>query len=541
MRLMGSKSLVIETLDSNASEGVRLEAELSAIRRRLNRRRPQFQIHKFTFINEPVPTVADLLTQPDQSFLGYAIIVNIDLGNHTYWSYIFEAVTKETSWVTPQGLTIPYPNHYLHVRNTFTGMVSENKSYRINGSYFCQQNCITSVCAHACAAMALTNSPVASRIVTPEDINQILGYDHISKKLPINYALVFNDSSRFPNRSPGLKWEHLRTVFNYHEYEDDVIEYQGSPTFFRSFLYSYLESGFPSILCFAPRFEAEPELHHVVAVVGHTMNPHSWLPLAFSRAARQWAAASQHSLGQSSEQERFQAISSLKWVDDLIIHDDNFGMQMCLPGHAFKPTSNPDHYLNFTPHSGMGIFPKAYQIKLSGYFAELIASGAFRENPSLPQLLRESYYGERFLSPFQRNTLRHDLVFRTQLVKWLDYLETQGGIDCLSGEARAFAERIQGRIPFVWLVEVTEPDLLIGNYAKVVDILLDPTFEISKDGTKVQQNELRRAIFMYRLPGGTIVPDAGHPIWRPLPGWPFLGDQHQPLFRRQNNVPDLKL
>lgn len=54
-----------------------------------------------------------------------------------------------------------------------------------------------------------------------------------------------------------------------------------------------------------------------------------------------------------------------------------------------------------------------------------------------------------------------------------------------------------------WLVEVTEPDLYIGNKAKLIDVLVKPNAEI-EPGRGIEED-----IIFFRLPGTLVLP-SGH-------------------------------
>ena len=79
----------------------------------------------------------------------------------------------------------PLLNNYVHIFHTFDCEVSINERdifrFQITGTFFCQQNSVTSVCAHASLCMTINNMGVV--MITPEDINKKIGIDHINNKL----------------------------------------------------------------------------------------------------------------------------------------------------------------------------------------------------------------------------------------------------------------------------------------------------------------------------------------------------------------------
>lgn len=543
MRLMGAQSIIIEQLTNNSSEWIRLTQEFNAIRLRLDSAELEIIADKITFTTFPFPlgaTASSLKQAPDSSFLGYAIVVNIKLSATCFWSYIFESVVKEFAGMLEAPHLTIHPNCYLHVKSAFTCTVGSIRNYEIRGSYFCQQNSITNVCSHAAAAMALTNASKSGEIVTLENVNQILNYEHKDRKFRINKYRLWNipenpalsdpEEDRF---SDGLVWKQLETVFKRHYYtpylyEFYTVQHQHK---FRSFLYSFIESGFPSILAFEPEVSGENPLQHVVCVVGHTLNPHSWLPMSL-HLALQKVASEKPELNKTHP---FDVLSSLSWVDDLIIHDENYGMQLCLPSHAFKPVQHPDHEHNFAPDSGMGIFPSTFKVLMLGHDAEKIAASAFRRVANSPaNLLSGSYYTERLWSS-HRKALKHGIVYRTSLVKWKDYILSISELSSLRNEALKFVEDTAKQFEYVWLTEVTEPDLLVGNKAKIVDIISNPMFDLEpkKDGSGYNCPCPERAVLMMRFPQGLRVPDEERVNWRIVHGWPTGENQYYPLFQHE--------
>ena len=65
-----------------------------------------------------------------------------------------------------------------------------------------------------------------------------------------------------------------------------------------------------------------------------------------------------------------------------------------------------------------------------------------------------------------------------------------------------------------WLIEVTEPDLYVGNKSKVVDILIDTSFQ-TEDPLK-DKNQSAGVILM-RFPGHLLVPDQASPFAPEMP------------------------
>jgi hypothetical protein len=159
------------------------------------------------------------------------------------------------------------------------------------------------------------------------------------------------------------------------------------------------------------------------------MNPNSWLPVTGSYAVGNWSDKHHSPLG---------------WIDDLIIHDDNFGMQFSLPAHAFKPATNPDKEDNLTPREALGIFPKSYDIRLLGNAAESIAASLIRTiaKKTNGRFFDGNYYSKRFWSEREKN-LRRTTIFRPVLVRWDNYLKSIWQGRKMPADTTQFVKRVQ--------------------------------------------------------------------------------------------------
>ena len=221
MRKMKARSVIVEEMEPGLKEWEPVAIELKSIEKRLGRAVPA-RVCKLTFVlAEKGAVEAGLDSLRDNDFIGYARVVNLDLGNGIIRSYIFESIVRELGRPTNVcgGDVTWYPllNNYLHVKKDFTcnvgiGKHSEKgKEYKLPGSFFCQQNAITSVCAHAAAAMVLNNCKEVGHIVTCEEVNRHLGIDQETRMLHVSSWLPWAENDYATQ--PGLtRWE-LEALF----------------------------------------------------------------------------------------------------------------------------------------------------------------------------------------------------------------------------------------------------------------------------------------------------------------------------------------
>jgi hypothetical protein len=135
-----------------------------------------------------------------------------------------------------------------------------------------------------------------------------------------------------------------------------------------------------------------------------------------------------------------------------------------------------------------------------------------------------NYYAERFWSE-RKKTLRQTTIFRPLLVRWGDYLKSVLGERKMPPDSARFIQEVNAQnITHVWLVEITEPDLFVGNQAKVMDVVLNPRLKPSTENEELTEG----AVLMVRLPQYAIIPKSGTSQWERISGWEVEG--HIPLY-----------
>ena len=517
MRKLGAQTVAVET-DFDPDLRARLDIEHAALTTRLQNPQLKCVPYRLTFMTESLTEESQLSGVPDSAFLGYAVLNNLPTGDPKIpvYTYVFESVVREPGrFMEKTKSWEPLLNNYLHVQRAFRCYVG-GKDYTIPGTFFCQQNTVTSVCAHACTAMAITNSCHDGAIVTCEDINKQIGIDHKARMLHSRFA----ENSYATNL--GLTTLEITAAF--HRYNLDAMEFQCAwprdRLYFRPFLYGFVESGFPAVLI----FNTAKNVQHVVAVVGHTLNSDSWLPLAFSEYAPRIAKIGDEVIHRPY-------LTTLDWLGDFIVHDDNFGMCLCLPGHSFRPEEHVDPSFAFMPSTVIGVSPKGMLGTLKSYEAEAVAHHRLHElfdaknalQKKLLDSLVSSYYGFHLFSQLanEKAVFRAVHVSREEYLKHLnqpDHFEvtlSPKQLQCIGEQAKAHKQ--------FWLVEVTISDLYVGNKAKLADIAIDPSYRFDKT------DKGPAGVLFMRLPGVLLIPgnDAATP-W--VAATPLAVQSHMPLY-----------
>ena len=133
------------------------------------------QAVRFTFFRK-MPASGDWRDLGDEHLMGYAIIFTL-AGKGNIHSYVYEAVVRPPSLFI-EGKWRTVSNYYVHCSKVFkttVGTTSSQKQFTFPGTFFCQQNGLTHVCAHAALRIALNNWPTyIGKKITSKIINDAL-------------------------------------------------------------------------------------------------------------------------------------------------------------------------------------------------------------------------------------------------------------------------------------------------------------------------------------------------------------------------------
>jgi len=326
------------------------------------------------------------------------------------------------------------------------GTATDHENLEIDGSFFCQQNRITHVCAHAALRIAINSSPALAipRKLTNEDINHALGIDH--KDTVLNGGL---DSQEIQQvlQTLGLTSHHADFRANLR-------------TSYASFVYPFVDSRLPLIL----GIEAQ-DVQHVVAVLGHTLN------------SDRWAAEAKQGYGCYPISPY---IPSVSWADHFLINDDNFGMHITLPAEMVQNLIVPR--LNPNLHAAMAIGVVPSGTSLFGWLAEESAAGLAFDvlAKTKPMPANRWLVHLRDLILKARKTLKQSrppistIVCRTLLRARGDYLAALEGVVDSNGNSLQMGERqfLHEWLPeWFWVTEITLPNLYMANKRKLGDVI----------------------------------------------------------------------
>lgn len=466
MRKMNAQSVIVEELDKNFHE---IKDECNALSTYYGKE-VNIEAFRFTFILDEVTSTKEVQSLDDKRFLASAIVINFEKscdpidanraqGISSYLYSAFVTIPKIA------GVT-PLLNNYIHVYKDFNREVSLNegkppKIFKITGTFFAEQNTITSVCAHASLCMILNNIESDTDLIyTAEDINRIVGIKH-------------DDHRRLSQE--GLDDKDISKVLTSKGLDFILLDFFGNPNIdYDAQIYHYLESKFPCLLIFTTNRQSS----HIVPILGHTLNSDIWKPEA--------------EVVYSAESRFNGYLSAVKWVDHFIIHDDNLGVYICLPVDTLKRITLPKHDPFYRAAYAIAIVPSKVTTTpreaewASAYIIDDILTGMIKTGNPLDGWSNRLAKGLTTIRTFNISKEAYRSSLEGEDFDGNKFSET---------DKDALVKDLPDRF---WLSEITLPDLYAANKTKIIDFFYGCSF--SDDSQDPEERKMRRRWLQIRFP-----------------------------------------
>jgi hypothetical protein len=468
---MNVRTAVAEELEADHTA---IKDEIEALNTYLSGK-TELKSYRLTFIDRDVDDLSKVAGLPDSDFLASAILINYKNTEGKWKSYVYRAVVAVPK-IYSSSPPLPLLNTYLHVTNAFPCEVRINDDvlhkFVVTGTYFGQQNGVTNVCSHA-ALTACLNNAAFLRLppITPESINKILNIDHATVR--------FGKGLSERGGLNAVEFETVLKAYNVERFWFDFFEYPLIP--YNQVIYNYIESGCPVILAFTTE---NPYNLHVVTVLGHTLLSDIWRPEAepvYSTFA-----------------ERLEYKPASKWIDNFIIHDDNFGMNLCLPIDSLKRTTFPKYDPTFRAIWAVAVIPEKVTTPASEaeYASSLVIEDVLKFLEKKGPL--DPWCQHIWNNPANK-VIRTFLVSKEEYVSSLKKTDFSGA-RFSSEDCEALGKDLP---PFFWLAEISTIDLYSANKTKIIDF-----FYSCEHGQVKDENEVFERWLQIRFPSMLIVKDA---------------------------------
>lgn len=464
VRQHDGKTAVIEEI----AESEDLQQENEDIKKRY----PTFSSTKtfrITFHTRQFSTIDEFSNANQEDFIGYVIIKEDNIPGIGPKVRVYESVLKPSRGV----------NNFIRGQPEWRCLVA-GKIFKISGYLYAQQNNITNVCAHVALRTAASRFH-KSGDMTYREMNQLIGIDHVNRKV-----------GRVDNGSLGLDTVEMTAILEAAGARTIVVDYTVASRSldiapFQKVLYGSIESGFPSIVVF--QTADEPNVCHAIPVFGHTFNEDTWVYRAELLYFKVGAQTSY--------------IPSESWVSMYIAHDDNWGSNFCVPRIYLHTRSYCDKVQEQECQMDkgcvlyvIGTYPK--EILMNALQAEVIgADYLFTILPQLPDL------SEVWRKRLCEYAVNNQLILRPILLKAQDYSKHMANISDWHKRKLGFDFSARGD-HWVWMVELSVPELFSANRRKVGDVILD-----AESKPKLER-DFKSFIFA-RLPGYFALYRKGEP------------------------------
>jgi hypothetical protein len=385
----------------------------------------------------------------DQALIAAATIINYAPPNSDFThSYIYEAIAAPPHHAAADGTRTQLLNNYI-CRDTVFMRSVKKREFAVSGFYYCQQNGLTHVCAHACLRMGLNSIDGAQPLISSTDINTQLGLAPPMNALMMGHVVDII-TSRTGNPPNVVNCTQLQ------------------PTDYLSVLTSFIESGF--IVLFV--FTTVNTIEHVVTAFGYTRNSDEWHPQAIPAYSGPASAP---------------FYRSSAWVDHIVIHDDNLGNYYALSSRAFEVDKS------ITAHWIIGIHP--HQIQVSPHGAEAVAAVLLKNAFNDTAAYGEGRWFDYLAAQQYRFVTRPILISRSRYQEHLRASEGHDGTKLTDQEVS-----LTDSLPdWFWMVEFSLPSLFTGNRSKLGEVIIR-----SQVGTATKDFDLIEA---FRLPSVLAVKD----------------------------------
>lgn len=449
MRRSGAQSLWIEEIFPETD--VELQVEINCLTRFL----PNLETsaYKFYFVLQKVVD-SDYVNIKKMTFLSCSVVINYSSGNQrdSYLLYSIVATPKKYNYIGSNH--IPLMNHYLHstkeYKLSFKGKDKQSIEFTLRGAPFFQKNNVTSYCIQSSLATMLNHMTNSEKLILPNTINELL---NLSDQEIEGGGLTIEQTKQVIKKL-NL---HYKT-FDFHESNTENIftklhKYNDWPP--ASLIYPWMESSLPGFIIFTTFGKNKEEVLHVVPIIGHTLNCDVWQPEADIYYKRE-------------VQFNFRPVSA--WVDNFIIHDDNFGMYFSYPtcklgekkrGHGYLV-----NYVLFVTEKEIKSKPDKIEITLMRFIRNL--SNKLRKSNSISE--KKNPWMHRIV-----NEIKAPFVSRTLLVKKQEYIKCFKIPDFENNYIpQDLVDKIESRLPpDFWLTEITLPDLYIANKSILISFISD--------------------------------------------------------------------
>jgi hypothetical protein len=374
---------------------------------------PDYQpggLKRLTFWRKPFTARRDMTSLGIGDCLGYAILKHdvVPSKKLDRW-HVFEAVIRR----------YPHQHNYCPAISRFQ-FKAGNRKFSVQGCLYAQQDGLNKACAQV-ALRSVCATYLGRPGITYREIN---GYANAGAASFDPAAGLSTD--QIPKVLDGLGIPYLELNYTADEALRSVFPYE-------KVVYSGVESGAGALLAFKLSGPSAPSVGHIIPCFGHTFNADAWAP---------HAEVAYFKIG-----DQIRYVPSRSWLSSFIVHDDNFGSNLCIP-QAFVAPENASYVVE--------LLPKGYAY--SGALAEIVAAEYFYSIlPKLAPGMTSNPWTRRLIE----YVVNQKLILRCVAIDKKAYLKALGKATDWEGnrENKKSLSHLQHlTADRFWMVEVSVPE-----------------------------------------------------------------------------------
>lgn len=332
------------------------------------------------------------------------------------------------------------------------------KEFQITAVLYCQQNGLNKACAQV-SLRSLCATYLGDFDLTFRRINDF-AFAGVNPRKPWEGLRAF----QVPKVLDGLGVPYFE--FDYQPPANQPFR-ESFP--YQRIVYGGIEAGAGALVAFTMSGPAAGTDGHMIPFFGHTFNEDTWVPNADNEY---------FNIGNA-----IRYIPSDSWLSSFIVHDDNFGSNLCIPKAYLR--RDLAQYV-------VALLPRGYIY--NGLFAEVAASNYFY---SMLAQIAPGASTNVWINRLITFALNRRLILRLVPVtreRYLQHLQDADDWERNREDSVTLTHLKTVKMSLMWMVELSVPDLFATNKRKIGEILLDATQPFSP---KVDFNLL----ILARLPG----------------------------------------
>lgn len=340
-----------------------------------------------------------------------------------------------------------------------------SKQFQVISILYCQQNGLNKACAQV-ALRSLCAPYLGNLELTYQQIND-LAFAGVTPRTPWEGLRAY----QIPKVLNGLGIPHFEF-----DYQSPTATKLRDAFPYQRIVYSGIEAGAGALVAFTMSGPTAGTDGHMIPFFGHTFNEDSWVPNADNEY---------FNVGKA-----IRYIPSDLWLSSFIVHDDNFGSNLCIPKAYLR--RDLAQYV-------VALLPQGYAY--NGLFAEVAASDYFYS--MLAQIVPGAS-SNVWINRLITFALDRRLILRLVPIArdgYLNHLQAAEDWDNTREDSTTLTHLKSIKMSLMWMIELSVPDLFATNKRKIGEILLDATHPFSP---KVDF----KTFILARLPGSYYFFDA---------------------------------